>query len=80
MVIMTVPEIKPPTIEGMNITPFNQEKPSRNEVNMMYTAFAAPMKIPTPVPDGGVTEVLETRSTSGWNWRPQGLYLLSMPY
>lgn len=80
MVVMTVPEIAPPSIEGLDIAPFNKEKPALNLVNVMYTAFAAPMKIPTPVPDGGVTEVLETRSTSGWNWRPQGLFLISCPY
>lgn len=80
MVIMTVPEIEPPTIDGLDIAPWNREQPQINYCNAMYTAFAAPMKIPTPVPDGGVTEVQETRSTSGWNLRPQALYLISMNY
>lgn len=80
MVVMTTPKIEPPKIEGLDIAPWNLEQPQRNEVNMMYTAFAAPMKIPTPVPDGGITEIQETRTTSGWNWRPQGLYLVSIPY
>ena len=78
MVIMTAPEIEPPKIEGLDIAPFNEGKPSLNAINTMYTAFAAPIKIPTPIPDGGITVVLETRSTSGWNWRPQGLYLISI--
>lgn len=81
MVIMTVPEIEPPTIDGtLDIAPWNKQQPQINCVNAMYTAFAAPMKIPTPVPDGGITEVLETRSTSGWNLRPQGIYLVSIAY
>lgn len=78
LVLMTAPQIEPPTIEGLDIAPANEGKPSLNAINMMYTAFAAPIKIPTPIPDGGITVVLETRSTSGWNWRPQGLYLISI--
>lgn len=80
MVIMTSPKIEVPKIVGINTDEFGNLKPGIDAVNMMYDAFAAPMKIPTPVPDGGITEVLETRSTCGWNLRPQGLYLLSIPY
>ncbi len=79
-VIMTIPEIKAPTWPGINTAEFNQTTPSFNMVNAMYDAYAAPIKIPTPVPDGAITEVLETRSTSGWNLRPQGLYIITIPY
>ncbi len=78
--IMTIPEIEVPTMAGINTDAFGNLMPGINYVNAMYSAFAAPIKIPTPVPDGGITEVLETRTTSGWNLRPQGLYILSLPY
>jgi hypothetical protein len=46
----------------------------------MYTDMAAPMKIPTPTPDGAITQIYEQRITSGWGIRPEGIYILSMPY
>lgn len=79
-VIMTIPEVEIPTIEGINTNEFGEMNPQMRGVNLMYTDMAAPMKIPTPTPDGGITEVQEIRCSSGWNIRPQGLYILSMPY
>jgi hypothetical protein len=46
----------------------------------MYADMAAPMKIPTPTPDGAITELQELRITSGWCIRPQALSIISMPY
>jgi len=80
LVILTIPEIEVPMIEGINTNEFGKIEPSIKDVNTMYTDMAAPMKIPTPVPDGGITEVQELRCTSGWNLRGQGLFLLNMPY
>jgi hypothetical protein len=78
--IMTVPEIEVPSIPGINTNEFGKLEPSMKAVNVMYTDMAAPMKISTPIPDGGITDVHELRCTSGWNLRGQGLYVLNMPY
>ena len=79
-VILTIPEIETPSIPGINTNEFGDLKPQTNAVNVMYADMAAPMKIPTPLPDGAITEVQEIRCSSGWNLRPQGLYILNMPY
>ena len=79
-VILTIPEIEQPDVPGINTNVFPDLQPNMKAVNLMYADMAAPMKIPTPVPDGGITEVQELRVSSGWNIRPQGLYILSMAY
>jgi hypothetical protein len=79
-VIVTIPEIEQPTVAGINTNAFADLMPHKKAVNAMYADMAAPMKIPTPIPDGAITEVQELRITSGWNLRPQGLMLISMPY
>lgn len=80
MVILTIPEIEQPDVPGINTNVFPSLNPNLKSVNLMYADMAAPMKIPTPTPDGGITEVQELRVSSGWGVRPQGIYLLSMPY
>lgn len=80
LIIITAPEIQTPDISGIDTGEFNEVKPSTDAVNVLYTDVAAPIKIQTPIPDGGITQVLEMRATSGWNWRPQGLSLISMQY
>lgn len=81
LVILTIPEVEAPTIPGINTNVFgNDMKPRSDAVNVMYADMAAPMKIPTPIPDGAITEIQEIRVSAGWNWRPQLLFLLSMPH
>lgn len=79
-VILTIPELEIPTMPGINTNEFGEINPSLKAVNLQYTDMSAPVKIPTPIPDGDITEVHELRITSGWNIRPQGLTILSMPY
>ena len=80
-VLLTMPEIETPDIEGINTNVFGSDmSPQMKAVNVMYADMAAPMKIPTPTPDGAVTEVQELRTTSGWNLRGQGITVISMPY
>ncbi|MDE3023844.1 MAG: DUF2184 domain-containing protein, partial [Pseudomonadota bacterium] len=79
-ILITIPEIEQPDIEGINTNIFADVKPNNKAVNLMYADMAAPMKIPTPTPDGAITEVNELRVSSGWCIRPQGLTILSMPY
>jgi hypothetical protein len=80
MVIITIPELTIPDQPGISTAPFNEMMPSTKAVNVMYADQPAPIQIPTPIPDGEITEVSELRITSGWNWRPQGLILCSMQY
>jgi hypothetical protein len=81
-VILTMPEIEAPDIPGMiNTNVFGADiRPQMMAVNLMYSDMSAPMKIPTPIPDGAITEINELRITSGWVIRSAGLYILSMPY
>lgn len=81
IVLLTIPEIEVPDMPGINTNEFGAGfKPQMKAVNLMYADMAAPMKIPTPIPDGGITQVYEQRITSGWGIRPAGIFLLSMPY
>ncbi len=79
-VLMTMPEIEVPSEPGINTNAFAELQPNMKAVNAMYADMAAPIKIPTSIPDGGITEVQEIRVTSGWNLRPQGVYVLQIPY
>ena len=79
-VILAIPEIEVPFDPVANTNVFGTITPSTKAVNVMYTDYAAPVKIITPVPDGGVTQKLEQRFTAGWCWRPQGLTIISMPF
>lgn len=79
-VILTIPEIEVPDIGGINTNAFGHVQSSMKAVNVMYADMAAPMKIPTPTPDGAITEVQEIRCSSGWNLRPQGLVIISCPH
>lgn len=79
-VLLTMPEIEAPDIPGINTNTFGSDmQPQMKAVNLMYADMAAPMKIPTPTPDGAITEIQELRVTSGWCIRPQGITILSMP-
>ena len=80
-VLLTMPEIEAPDLPGINTNIFGSDmQPQLKAVNLMYSDMAAPMKIPTPTPDGAITQIYEQRITSGWGIRPQGIYILSMPY
>jgi len=82
-VILTIPEIKNPMLKG-TVAQTNKfgstMQPSMVAVNVMYADMVAPLEIPTPVPDGGITVIYELRVTAGWNLRPQGIYIIDMPY
>lgn len=79
-VILTIAEIEQPDIPGINTNIAADITPNLKAVNLQYADMAAPRKIPTPTPDGGITEVQELRVSSGWSIRPAGLYILNLPY
>lgn len=80
MVILTIPEIEELQNFGLGTNEFAELTPSIKAVNTLYCDMAAPRKISTPIPDGGINERYEMRITSGWNLRPEALFLLSMPF
>jgi hypothetical protein len=81
IMLLTMPEIEAPDIPGINTNEFGSDmQPQMKAVNLQYSDMAAPMKIPTPTPDGAITELHEQRITSGWGIRAAGIYLLSVPY
>lgn len=80
-VILTMPEIETPDIPGINTNVWGSDmQPQMKAVNLQYMDMAAPMKIPTPTPDGAITEIQELRITSGWGVRPDGITIISMPH
>ena len=79
-VLLTMPEIEQPRIPGIDTNVFAGLQPNIKATNLMYVDMPAPMKIPSPTPDGAITEVHELRGTSGWNIRPQAITIISMPY
>ena len=79
-VILTIPEVETPDLPGLNTAPFNAMQPQLKAANLMYADLPAPMKIPTPTPDGAITEVQEMRVTSGWCVRPQAITIASIPH
>ena len=78
--LLTMPEIEQPDIPGINTNEFGGISPQLKDINVMYADMAAPMKIPTPTPDGAITELQELRITSGWCIRPQGITIVNMGY
>jgi len=80
LVIMTLNDIKTGTQSVIDTNVFGKTSPRDDSVNNVYMDMAAPREIPTPVTDGGISKVYELRATPGWNFRPQALYLISMPY
>lgn len=80
-VILTIPEVDAPDMPDFNTNVFGAKfSPQEKAVNLMYQDMAAPMKIPTPIPDGAITQKYELRVTPGWVIRPQGVYVISMQY
>ena len=80
LLLLTIPEIENLQNVDINTNEFADLQPSMRDVNAMYCDMPAPRKITTPIPDGGVTDVYELRCTSGWNLRPEGLFILNFQY
>ena len=77
-VLLTMPEIEQPSLPLINTNVFAGLQPNLTETNLMYMDMPAPLRIPTPTPDGAITEIQEIRATSGWNVRPQALTIVSL--
>ena len=79
-ILLTMPEIEQPDIPGINTNIFPTLQPNMKATNLQYADMAAPMKIPTPTPDGAIVELQELRITSGWCIRPQAISIVSMAH
>jgi hypothetical protein len=78
LIVITNPEIVVPDARGeINTNIFSTLTPNQQAVNVMFCDVAAPTEIPSPIPDGGITTLYTMRSTPGWNFRPEGVTLLS---
>jgi hypothetical protein len=81
LIIVTNPElVVPEARQDLNTNIFATLTPNQQAVNVMFCDMAAPTEIPSPMPDGGLTTLYTMRSTPGWNFRPDGVTLLSAKY
>lgn len=81
LIIVTNPElVVPDARQDINTNIFATLTPNQQAVNVMFCDMAAPTEIPSPMPDGGLTTLYTMRSTPGWNFRPEGVTLLSAKY
>lgn len=81
LIIVTNPELViPEARQDINTNIFATLTPNQQAVNVMFCDMAAPTEIPSPMPDGGLTTLYTMRSTPGWNFRPEGVTLLSAKY
>ncbi|WP_237929970.1 hypothetical protein [Buttiauxella sp. S19-1] len=81
LIIVTNPElVVPEARQDINTNVFATLTPNQQAVNVMFCDVAAPTEIPSPMPDGGLTTLYTLRSTPGWNFRPEGVTLLSAKY
>ncbi len=81
LIIVTNPElVVPDARQDINTNIFATLTPNQQAVNVMFCDVAAPTEIPSPMPDGGLTTLYTMRSTPGWNFRPEGVTLLSAKY
>lgn len=78
-VLLAVPEVRVPTIEGINTNVFNTLSPNLIAATMQYADMAAPVEITTPIVDG-LNVTSELRISSGWCPRPQAITIISIPY
>lgn len=78
LILITNPEIKVPDArQAINTNIFATLAPNQQAINVMFTDVAAPTEVPSPMPDGGLTTLYTMRATPGWNFRPEGITLLS---
>ncbi|MBL5926806.1 hypothetical protein [Enterobacter asburiae] len=81
LIIVTNPElVVPEARQDINTNIFATLTPNQQAVNVMFCDMAAPTEIPSPMPDGGLTTLYTMRTTPGWNFRPEGVTLLSAKY
>lgn len=81
LIIVTNPTIEVPEARHtINTNIFSTLVPNQQAVNVMFCDMAAPTEIPSPMPDGGLTTLYTMRATPGWNFRPEGITLLSAKY
>lgn len=80
-IVLIAPELKIPKANAqINTNIFATLTPNTTATSLMLCDMPAPMEIPTPIPDGGITTLYTMRSTSGWVIRPEALTIISAAY
>lgn len=80
-IIITSPVIKIPEARAVVDTNlFYRLTPNELSANLQFTDVAAPIEVPTPTTDGGMTTIFRMRATPGWNIRAEALTILSAKY
>lgn len=77
-VLMVIPELIVPTMDGINTNVFNTLQPNLQAMTMQYADVAAPVEVATPIP-GGLDVTASMRISSGWCPRGQAITILSIP-
>lgn len=79
-VLIVMPEVKKPRGERINTNEFAEVEPGIEACTLMYTDYAAPVEIPTPLAGGAIDVLSELRATPGWGVRPEAIAIVSMQY
>ena len=75
--ILTMPEVRPQTMAGIDTSVFSELEPGIRATIVMYTEQAAPREITAPLPAGAVDVTSEWRLTTGWAVRPETISIVS---
>lgn len=78
-VLIIIPELVVPAIDGINTNVFNTLQPNLSAMSMQYADVAAPIEITTPIVEG-LDVTSQMRISSGWVPRGQALTITSIPY
>lgn len=76
LILFVLPEVKKPTGPAPNTNRFADVLPGFNDNVIMYSDVAAPIEIPTPLPEGAIHVLSEMRATTGWTIRPEAVSIL----
>ena len=79
-VIITMPEVKRPSVNQIDTNEFAKLQPGLEACTIMLNDMSAPREITTPLPGGAIDVLSELRSTSGWGVRPETITVISMQY
>lgn len=77
--LLVCPEIEVPSMGKINTNAFGGVTPNMAANTLQYCDVPAPVEVTTPIPQG--LDIVSTmRISSGWGLRPQGVYILTLPY
>jgi hypothetical protein len=78
-VLLVVPEVIVPSMQGINTNEFATLSPSEKALTMQYADVGVPVEVTTPIVDG-LNVTSRMRFSSGWAPRGECLTVASIPY